>query len=210
MSQPVTTVVFDLGGVLVDWNPRYLYRDLFKGDETAMEHFLSTICTPDWNDKQDAGRSFAEAAAELKAKHAAHADMIDAWFPGFNKMLAGPIHGTVEILSNLHKSGMPLYALTNWSDETFPIARQRFDFLNFFKGILVSGKEKLAKPDLQIFKLLIARYNLTPTQTIYIDDNALNIEAARALGFHAIPFTTPQTLADDLGRFGLSPLLRCA
>ena len=210
MSPSVTTVVFDLGGVLVDWNPRYLYRDLFKGDEAAMEHFLSAICTPDWNDKQDAGRSFAEAAAELKAQHAAHAEMIDAWFPGFDKMLAGPIHGTVEILTRLHQSGMPLYALTNWSDETFPIAQQRFDFLRFFQGILVSGRERLAKPDPQIFELLIARYNLTPAQTVYIDDNALNIETARGLGFHALPFTTPQALADDLRRFDLSPLQRCA
>ncbi len=122
-------VVFDLGGVLVDWDPRYLYRKLFPGDEAAMEHFLNAIIDGEWNVQQDAGRPFAEAVAEASARHPQHAALIKAFDSRWEEMLAGPIHGTVALLDSLRQRGVPLYGLTNWSQEKFPIARARFDFL---------------------------------------------------------------------------------
>src|ERR1700726_586492 len=114
--------VFDLGGVLIDWNPRYLYRKYFDGDDTAMEHFLATVCTQSWNEQQDAGRPFADACAELKLIHPSRAELIDAWIGRYDEMLAGPITGTVDILAELSRRGITLYAATNWSTETFPVA----------------------------------------------------------------------------------------
>ena len=210
MGKQITSVVFDLGGVLIDWNPRYLYRDLFAGNDIAMEEFLSTICTQTWNEKQDAGRSFADGAAELKEIHPEKSSLIDAWHPGFDKMLAGPITGTVDILNELHKQGAPLYALTNWSAETFPLALNRFDFLGKFKGIVVSGHEKVAKPDRRIFDLIAERYDLKPSSTLFIDDNPPNIATAKALGFTAIHFTSPENLRAELKHFDLPSLQRCA
>src|SRR5437660_4778909 len=133
-------VVFDLGGVLIDWNPRHLYRKLFAGDEAAMEHFLATVCTHEWNRGQDAGRSFAEGARLLKAEHPDKAELIDAYGARFDEMMAGPVDGSIEILAELRHRGAPLYGLTNWSTETYAPALQRFAFLSWFRGILVSGE----------------------------------------------------------------------
>ena len=121
-------VIFDLGGVLIDWDPRHLYRKLFAGDEAAMEHFLATVCTHEWNRHQDAGRSFAEGARLLKAEHPDKAELIDAYGICFDEMIAGPIAGSVEILVELRDRGIPLFGLTNWSAETYPAALQRFTF----------------------------------------------------------------------------------
>ena len=138
--------IFDLGGVLVDWNPRYLYRKLFDGDEVAMERFLGEICNTAWNLQQDAGRPFAEACALLVARHPGQRGLIEAYRARWPEMLAGPIHGTVEILRELKARGTPLYALTNWSAETFPLALERYDFLHWFEGTVGSGVEMLLKP----------------------------------------------------------------
>ena len=151
-------VVFDLGGVLIDWDPRHLYRKLFASDETTMEHFLATVCTHEWNRCQDAGRSFAEGARLLKAEHPEKAELIDAYGNRFDEMLAGPIAGAVEILAELWDRGVPLYGLTNWSAETYPEALERFAFLRWFRGILVSGEVGIIKPDPRIFALLIERF----------------------------------------------------
>jgi 2-haloacid dehalogenase len=163
--------VFDLGGVLIDWNPRYLYRKLFHGDDAAMEHFLTTVCTRSWNSQQDAGRSFAEACASLKLDHPSHAALIDAWIERQEEMVLGPIHGTVEILGELRAGGVPLYALSNWSAETFPISLRRFEFLRWFQGILLSGEVRLLKPDPRIFQLLLDNHAVDPAHTVYIDDS---------------------------------------
>ena len=133
-------VVFDLGGVLIDWDPRHLYRKLFAGDESAMELFLATVCTHEWNRCQDAGRSFAEAARLLKAQYPDRAELIDAYGTRFDEMIAGPIDGSIEILAELRDRGTLLYGLTNWSAETYPAALQSFEFLRWFRGILVSGE----------------------------------------------------------------------
>src|SRR3984893_15686504 len=150
-------VVFDLGGVLIDWDPRHLYRKLFAGDEPAMEQFLETVCTHEWNRCQDAGRSFAEGARLLKAEHPDKAELIDAYGGRFGEMLSGPIAGSVEILAELKARGTPLYGLTNWSSETYKPAFERFDFLRWFQGILVSGEVGVIKPDPRIFELLFER-----------------------------------------------------
>jgi 2-haloacid dehalogenase len=198
-------VVFDLGGVLIDWDPRHLYRKLFAGDEAAMEHFLATVCTHEWNRCQDAGRSFADGARLLKAEHPEKAELIDAYHCRFDEMIAGPIAGSIEILAELRDRGTPLYGLTNWSAETYPAAFKRFAFLRWFRGILVSGDVALIKPDPRIFALLIERFAVEPQRAVYIDDVATNVAAARPFGIHAIHFTTPARLREDLVRLGLLP-----
>jgi 2-haloacid dehalogenase len=191
-AEPV--VVFDLGGVLVDWNPRHLYRKLFD-DHAAMELFLTEVCTPAWNEAQDEGRTIAEATAEAIVRHPGERAMIEAYYARWGEMMAGPIHGTVTILETLKETGFELHALTNWSAETFPIARERFSFLDHFETILVSGEVRLKKPDPRIFSLLLQRIGHPAEACVYIDDSARNIAAANALGFDAIHFES----ADELG-----------
>lgn len=198
-----STVVFDLGGVLIDWNPRHLYRKLFPGDEAGMERFLAEICTGAWNLEQDGGRSWAEGTALLRARHPEQAALIDAYHLRWSEMLAGPIQGTVDILRDLKDDGVPLFALTNWSHETFPIALERFEFLAWFQGIIVSGQERVVKPDPRIYHLLVERYGLRPDAIVYIDDNRRNAEAATALGMHGIHFTGPDALRQELVELGV-------
>lgn len=198
-----SVAVFDLGGVLIDWNPRYLYRKLFNGDEQAMEHFLSNICSPAWNEQQDAGRSFADGCASLKAIHPEAALCIDAWFKRYDEMLAGPIQGTVDILGELHSRGVPLYALSNWSVETFPLAQKRFEFLRWFDGIMLSGEVGLVKPDPRFFRVFLESFSIDPANAVFVDDLRHNIEAATAAGLHGIVFTGPDELRRELARVGL-------
>jgi 2-haloacid dehalogenase len=195
--------VFDLGGVLVDWNPRYLYRKLFAGDDAAMEHFLANICTSAWNSQQDAGRSFAEASHALKQQHPAYSALIDAWFERHAEMISGPISETVEILALLRAAGVPIYALSNWSAETFPSAKRRFDFLHWFHGILLSGEVRLVKPDPAIFQTFFARFAVDPSDAVYIDDLPANVATAQNLGLHAILFRHPAQLRRELEQIGL-------
>ena len=202
-------VVFDLGGVLIDWNPRYLYRKLFAGDDDAMERFLANICSPSWNSQQDAGRTFAEACASLKLEHPSHAELIDAWFQRHEEMLGGAVTGTVEVLAELRARGVSLFALSNWSAETFPTALRRFDFLRWFQGILLSGKVRLIKPDPRIFHSFFETFNIDPAHTIFIDDLPRNVDAAADLGMHGIVFTDSSALRDELVEVGvLDPVTR--
>lgn len=205
MTTERSVVVFDLGGVLIDWNPRHLYRKLFQ-DEAEMEHFLANICTTQWNLQQDAGRTFAEACAALKHEHPDKADKIDAWFERFDEMIAGPIVGTVDILAELREREVPLYALSNWSAETFTFAQRRFEFLQWFRAIFLSAEVRLVKPDPRIFKYFCEKFALTPEQIIYIDDLPHNAEAARAIGMHAIQFRDPASLRQELVQLGLLSL----
>jgi len=204
MTEPGrSVVVFDVGGVLIDWDPRHLYRKLFSGDEPAMEHFLASVCTHEWNRCQDAGRSFAEGARLLKLQHPDQAELIDAYGARFDEMMAGPIAGAVEILAELRERGTPLYLLSNFSAETFPPALERFDFLGWFRGMVISGEVGVIKPDPRIFKILLTRFAIDPHSAIYIDDVAANAEAARPFGIHAIHFTTPGALREELVRLAL-------
>jgi 2-haloacid dehalogenase len=151
-------VVFDLGGVLIEWDPRHLYRKLFVGDVASMEDFLANVCTHEWNRGQDAGRSFAEGARLLKAEHPDKAELIDAYGARFDEMMPGPIAGSVEILAELHARGTPLYLLSNFSAETFPPAFERFDFLRWFRAMVISGEVGVIKPDPRIYEILIERF----------------------------------------------------
>lgn len=196
-------VVFDLGGVLLDWDPRYLYRKLFGGDETAMERFLAQVCSPQWHAAQDLGYSVPQACRELAARHPDQAALIRAWGERSEEMVAGPIPGSVAILADLRKHGVRCYALSNMEAETFPLRLQRYDFLRWFDGHVISGLEGMAKPDLQIYRLLLRRYELPAAKVLFIDDKADNVAAARAVGMCAVRFESPELLRAQLAANGL-------
>jgi 2-haloacid dehalogenase len=198
-----SVAIFDLGGVLIEWNPRYLYRKLFRGDEAAMEHFLATVCTTAWNERQDAGRAFAEGTRELLPRHADKLDLIEAFGKRFDEMIPGAIDGSVEVLAQLKQRGVPLYALSNWSAETFPPQQERFPFLSWFDGIVISGFEGVIKPDPRIFRILCERYAVAPESAVFIDDVPRNALAASAVGIHGIHFRSPGQLREDLASLGM-------
>jgi len=194
----INTIIFDLGGVLIDWNPRYVFRQLFK-TEQEVEDFLANICTLEWNGEQDRGRSLQEATDILVAKHPEWEDHIRAYYGRWEEMLGGPIQETVELLEYIKAGGQyRLLALTNWSAETFPVALERYAFLQHFEGILVSGAEKLIKPDPAIYKLLIERYKVNPAEAVFIDDSLKNVAGAEAVGLKAIHFKSAMQVREDL------------
>jgi 2-haloacid dehalogenase len=195
------TVVFDLGNVLIRWDPRNIYRKLIP-DAAEMEEFLASVCTHDWNLRQDAGRPIAEAEAELIAKFPDKSDLIRAYYGRFQEALGGPIAGSVALLERLHANGTSLYALTNWSAETFKIARPMFPFLERFRHIVVSGELKLVKPDAAIFRHLLDVVGKPAQACFFIDDSDKNIAGAAALGFHTHHFSEPGALGLDLERLG--------
>ncbi|WP_421949326.1 HAD family hydrolase [Phaeodactylibacter xiamenensis] len=200
---PMDTIIFDLGGVLIDWNPRHLFRKLFE-EEQEMEHFLEHVCTGDWNEQQDGGRPFAEAIALKTAEFPEYGPQIKAFFERWPEMLGGPIEGTVSILEQIHREKRyRLLALTNWSHETWPVAWERYGFLKYFEDILVSGKEKLKKPDPRIYHLLLERNGVRPGQALFIDDSHRNVQAARQEGIRTIHFTNPTALRTALQQFGV-------
>jgi len=202
-----TTVVFDLGGVLIEWDPRHLYRKLFDVPD-EMESFLAEVTTAEWNAQQDAGRPWAEAVETLIAEHPERHELIEAFHVRWPEMLAGEIPGTADVLSELRDTGIRLVALSNWSAEMFPVARERFDFLSWFEGIVISGEVGVNKPDPRIFAYLVERFGIEPAATLFIDDSPANIDAARALGFRAIQFTDAAELRRELVRLGLLPDVR--
>ena len=201
----ITAVVFDLGGVLLDWNPRHLYRRLFGEDVEGMERFLAEVVSPDWNARQDAGRSWDEATAEAIASHPGHAALIRAYSERWEEMLGEAFTDSVAILDELRDTGLRLFALTNWSQFTFPYALARYPFLRWFEDIVVSGREGVAKPDPSIFKLLLSRYRIEASRSVFIDDTPKNVQAASLLGFHAIHFCSALQLRRDLASLGLLP-----
>lgn len=203
----MTAVVFDLGGVLVDWDPRYLYRKLLPDDD-AVERFLTEVTTPEWNAAQDAGRSWAEAVAVLTQRFPEHAELIHAYDTRWIETVGGQVDETVDILRELRGADVALYALTNWSGEKFPLAQERFEWMSWFDGIVVSGLEGLVKPDPRIYRVLLDRHDLDAVGTVYIDDNPANVEAARELGMTGLHFTEPRRLRDDVTRLGLVPAAR--
>ncbi|WP_233419090.1 HAD family hydrolase [Aggregatibacter actinomycetemcomitans] len=188
--------------MLVDWNPRHLYRKIFSND-AEMERFLAEVCNSEWNARQDAGRSWSEGVAEAVKQHPQYEAEIRAYHERWTETLNGAIDDTVALLEPLKRSGVRLLALTNRSNETFHFAEERFPFLTEFEGILVSGYERLAKPDPRIFNLLIERYHLNPQHTVFIDDNLRNVEGARNVGLHTLQFTHAQKLKQDLITLGV-------
>lgn len=199
----IRTVIFDLGGVLIDWNPRYLYRKIFD-DQEQMEYFLSHICTSDWNEEQDGGRPIKEATELLINQYPDWETEIQAFYGRWEEMLGGVFEDTVELLKRIHKSGnYRLYALTNWSAETFPRALELYDFLNWFEDVLVSGKEKIKKPDPLIYKLLLDRFQINPQTAVFTDDNLRNVIAARAEGISTIHFQSAAQLEAAFNEMGM-------
>ena len=198
MSKKIDTIIFDLGGVLIDWNPRYLYRKIFS-TEAEIDWFLENICTHDWNEKQDAGRSFQEATEELVLQFPEFEMPIRAWYGRWQETMNGSIRETVDIFKNMKNSNRyKIYALTNWSKETFPWAMEKFEFLQWFDGIVVSGVEKTRKPFPDFFQLLFDRHQIDPATAIFIDDNLRNIEGGQALGLAGIHYHSPDQLRSEL------------
>jgi 2-haloacid dehalogenase len=199
----IDTIIFDLGAILIDWNPQYLYRTLFT-DEDEMTHFLANITTPDWNEEQDAGRSLQEGTNLLVEKFPEHEDNIRAFYGRWQEMLGDAIEGTVEIFRELKESSKyRIYALTNWSAETFPVALERYEFLNRFDGIVVSGTEKMRKPNPAFYQLLLDRYAVKTENALFIDDNLRNVLAAEEMGIKSIHFKSPEQLKSELNTFGV-------
>ena len=194
----INTIIFDLGNVLIDWNPDYVFDKMFE-DKERKQYFFQNICTMEWNEMQDAGRSIKEATEELVAKHPEWKDYIEAYYGKWKEMLGGPIHDTVEIFRQLKESGnYKLYALTNWSAETFPIALELYEFLHWFDGRVVSGEEKMRKPHPEFYQVLLDRFQVSPSETLFIDDSLRNIKGAEALGIKTIHFSSPAQLKEEL------------
>jgi 2-haloacid dehalogenase len=199
-------IIFDFGGVLLDWDPRYLYRKFFEDDLAGMEHFLTDIDFMEWNRHQDRGRSFSKGVEVLSQRFPQYADLIRAYHRRWEESIAGPIDTSVEILSKLKRAGYPLYGLSNFSIEKFEITRRKYPFLNLFDDILLSAEVGLLKPDRRIFQHLLDRIDYRATGCIFIDDSPANVSAAKHLGFHAIEYRDPEQLRAALmyllnGRF---------
>ncbi|MCA1326508.1 HAD family hydrolase [Herbaspirillum sp. alder98] len=203
----IRAVVFDFGGVLFDWSPLHVYQQLIADDEER-RRFLRDVCSPLWNVQQDAGRTLAEGTELLVAEHPQHASLIRAFYDRWTEMLRGPLDDGVTLLKDLHASRMPLFGLTNWSAETFPYARDNYDFLDVFQDIVVSGDEKCIKPDPRIYEIALARYgahlpDLKPDELVFIDDLKINVDAAQALGWHGILHVDAAHTRAELNALGI-------
>jgi len=194
----VNTVIFDLGGVLIDWNPLYLYKKIFD-HEKDIRFFLDNVCTKEWNENQDAGYPLAQATDDLIKKYPQYQDEINAYYTRWREMFGDYNAHSVSILEKLHlQKKHRLLALTNWSAETFHPVKDSYPFLNYFEGIVVSGDEKIKKPDYKIYQILLNRYNVNAKESVFIDDALENIEAADDLGFQTIHFVSASQMEAEL------------
>lgn len=201
----INTIIFDLGNVLVDWNPMHVFKDYFDSDEKR-QYFFDNICTADWNERQDEGRSIVEATQELVARYPDWEQPVRDYYGRWTEMLKGPIHGTVDIFRELKESGKyRIYALTNWQSGLFDIALVRYNFFHWFDGRVVSGDEKTRKPFPEFYNILLSRYSVKPAEALFIDDSLRNIRAAEQLGINCIHFQSPSQLRDEMTRLGVLP-----
>jgi 2-haloacid dehalogenase len=203
MQPPIKAIIFDFGGVLLEWDPRNLYKQYFPGQPLDMEQFLTEIDFYEWNAQQDKGRTFAEGIAELSIKFPQHAHLIQAYYDHWEDSITGAITGTVEILRTLKQRGYPLYGLSNWSVETYPRARRKYSFFELFDDIILSGEVKLNKPDPAIFHLLLNKIGYPAPECLLIDDSQANINSAIGLGFSTVHFSSPTELQTELQRMNL-------
>ena len=197
-DRKLTAVVFDVGGILLDWNPRYLYRKLIP-DPAEMEWFLSTVCTPEWHDTHDRGVGMQASCAALAREWPSYARLIMAWYERSEEMIGGPIPDGVGLLRRVISSGLACYALTNMEAETYPMRLERYDFLGWFEGTVVSGFEGIAKPDRQIYELLLGRFSLDPAATLFVDDRQVNVAGAAQTGMDSVLYAGPGPVLTRLG-----------
>ncbi len=202
-DQTFDAVVFDIGGVLLDWNPRHLYRQLFTNPD-QMEDFLGRICTPQWHLSHDKGASIEPSCRVLAARHPEHAELIMAWAHRGEEMIAGQYEDAITVLGEVKAAGVPCFALSNMEAETFPARQARYPFFGLFDGCVISGLEGVAKPDRRIFQILLSRYDLRPEATLFIDDTAANVRAASELGIRAVRYSGASQLRADLRDAGLA------
>lgn len=203
MQSHINAIIFDFGGVLLDWDPRYLYKRYFPGQPQAMDQFLNEIRFYEWNAQQDEGRPFSEAIAVHSERFPHYASLIQAYYDHWEESITGAISGTVDILHKLKQKGYPLYGLSNWSAETFPRARHKYPFFNLFDEIILSGEVKMIKPDPAIFNLLLNKIRRTASECLLIDDSLPNIISADKLGFATIHFSSPEQLHLELQNLNL-------
>jgi len=201
----IDTVVFDIGNVLIRWDPRHLYRSVFT-DEAEMEHFLAHVCTMDWHVEHDRGVSFAENAARLKAVHPDHAALIDLWGARYREMTPARVPGTEALLRGLKAAGHAVHGLTNMPADFLPVLAGLYPELELLEETVVSGDEGIIKPDPRIYAILIARTGLDPARTLFIDDSQANVATAEALGFAVHRFAHAEGLGDELRQLGLLSL----
>lgn len=199
MKCNIDTIIFDLGGVLVDWKPEYLYRKVFNGNEKKVQWFLNNVCTSAWNAEQDGGRTIEEAETLKIAEFPDHEELIRLYYKQWHQMFSGPIEENVELFKQLKASGnYKIYALTNWSAEKWELALELFPFFNYFDGVVVSGQEKIRKPYPEIYNLIVDKFAINPENAIFIDDNEENVIAAKALKIYGIHYKSPQQLLNEL------------
>ena len=203
MNQQIDTIIFDLGGVLIDWNPAYVFNKTIP-DEEERKYFFEQVCTHDWNEEQDAGKLLQIATEERVKLFPEWETHIRSFYGRWEEMLGDAIAGTVHVFNRLREmSDLKMYALTNWSHETFPVALERYEFLHRFDGILVSGEEKTRKPFPEIYQLLFTRFNINPERAVFIDDNLRNIKAGEVFGLKVVHFKSPEQLTDELIKLGI-------
>lgn len=203
MAATINTIIFDLGGVLIDWNPRYVYRTIFDSEQKT-EWFLQHICSMDWNEQHDAGYPIAKGVEEKVMEYPEWEKEIRAYYERWTEMLRDPMHETVNVFQELKKNpNLKFYALTNWSAELFPYALKTYEFLHWFDGRVVSGEEMIRKPSAEIYQRLLDRYGVKPEEALFIDDSLRNIKAAAAMGINTIHFTSPQQLREELKKYKL-------
>lgn len=204
MNSKIETIIFDLGGVLVDWKPEYVYRKVFNNDEKKVQWFLNTVCTPEWNIEQDAGRTIEEGVNIKIKEFPQYEEWIRLFYNEWHNMFSGPIQENVELFKDLKNSGnYNIYALTNWSAEKWDLALELFPFFKDFDGVVVSGREKTRKPFPEIYTLILNRFNINPKSTIFIDDNFDNVQAAKTLDIQSISYTPSVDLKLELKKFNV-------
>lgn len=198
MTATIQAVIFDFGNVLLEWNPRHVYRRYFPNDEEAMEQFFREVNFMDWNLQQDKGRPFAEGVAELSKQFPHYSDLIQAYHDNWEDSIGDYLAGTVEIMKQLKNSGYSLYGLSNWSAETFPIAREKYDFFHLLDDYVISGEVGMIKPEPEIFELLLKKIGKPVNECLFIDDALVNIQQAQKMGFATVHFQSPEQLENEL------------